>query len=80
MLGSIVLLMLLFAAVVIPLLLILALSGAVDLGDPARATGATAVVVLLMLVALLALSGARGPAVSRHARLDSPAHVPVSRC
>ncbi len=56
MLGSIVLLVLLFAALLIPLLLILGLTGAVDMTDPTRATGATAGVVLLLMVAILALS------------------------
>ena len=56
MLGSIVLLLLLFAALLLPLLIILGAAGAVDLKDPARATGATAGVVLLMLIAVLALS------------------------
>lgn len=56
MFGSIVLLVLLFAALLVPPLLILGVLGAVDLTNPSQATGATAGVVLLMIVAVLALS------------------------
>lgn len=56
MFGSIVLLVLLFVALLTPPLLILGVAGAIDLSDPSQLTGATAGVVLLMLVAVLALS------------------------